>query len=169
MCVTAPPALAEPVGSGQVATNPTLGLRDLGANTTLSFYGLQGTQSLTIPVPPGLAPVALIASVELPFNLRAGTVAVIQDDRTVSRVDLPNADLVPIRLPLAGAEVRDNAITVLLRTNLMPPEGYCITDPANPLRLNDTAIEFPELVNLRIERFLNGARDARLADQLPAK
>ena len=142
MCVTAPPALAEPVGSGQVATNPTLGLRDLGANTTLSFYGLQGTQSLTIPVPPGLAPVALTASVELPFNLRAGTVAVIQDDRTVSRVDLPNADLAPIRLPLAGAEVRDNAITVLLRTNLMPPEGYCITDPANPLRLNATAIEF---------------------------
>ena len=148
--VTSPQAFAEPVGSGQVATNPSLGLHDLGTSPTLSFYGVQGVQSLVIPVPPGLTPTAVTASVELPFTLRRefpfdppiGSFTVVQDDRTISRVDLPASDNAAIRLPLAGAEVRDNTITVLIRTNLLPPEGYCVADPSSPPRLNNTAVEF---------------------------
>ena len=150
MGVTTPSALADPVGSGQVAADPTLGLRDLGVDPTLSFYGLEGTQSLVIPVPQGVAPAALTASVELPFTLRrelpfdppVGSFTVLQNGRTISRVDLPGADNGPIRLPLTGAEVRDNAVAVSIRTNLLPPEGYCIADGSTPLRLNGVAVEF---------------------------
>jgi Bacterial cellulose synthase subunit len=150
MTGTAPPALAEPVGSGRVATNPTLQLRDLGTEPTLSFYGLQGEQSVVIPVPRGLRPAALAASVELPFTLRrqlpfdppVGSISVLQDERTISRVDVPGADNASIRLPLAGAEVSDDAISVRVRTNLVPPEGYCAADTSNPLRLNGTVVEY---------------------------
>jgi hypothetical protein len=177
MGLTSPQALAEPVGSGQVATNPSLGLRDLGSNPTLSFYGLQGVQSLVIPVPPGLTPAAVTASVELPFTLRRelpfdppiGNFTVEQGDRTISRVDLPGADNAPIRLPLTGAEVRDNAITVQIRTNLLPPEGYCVADPSSPLRLNNTAVEFAgtERVPTTVAEFLPPVL-ARLTIFVPA-
>jgi hypothetical protein len=150
MGVTTPVAAADPIGSGQVATAPTLGLRELGSNPALTFYGLQSTQKMTIPVPPGLTPATLNASVELPFTLRRelpfdppiGSIAVVQGDRTISRVDLPGADNEPIRIPLTGAEVRDNAITVSIRADLVPPEGYCSSDPSNPLRLNNSSVEF---------------------------
>ena len=48
----------------------------------MSFYGVQGTESLTIPVPPGLLPAELTAIVEIPVNLRAGTA-----DRHAGRPD----------------------------------------------------------------------------------
>ncbi|MET0898102.1 MAG: hypothetical protein ABWY45_09340, partial [Mycobacterium sp.] len=104
--LAAPAAMAEPTGSGRLADAPTLALRDLGASPTLEFYGMQGLQSLTIPVPPGLRPAALTADVELPVNLFMGSISVIQDDRTISRVDLPAVDRAPISLPLDGAEIR---------------------------------------------------------------
>src|SRR5262249_39843829 len=147
LAATAPLAAADPVGNGQVATAPTLGLRELGSSPALSFYGLQSAQTMTIPVPAGLTPATLTASVEMPFTLRrqlpfdppTGSIAVVQGDRTISRVDLPGADNAPIRIPLTGAEVRDNAVTVSIRSDLVPPEGYCASDPSNPLRLNDSA------------------------------
>lgn len=175
--VTSPQAFAEPVGSGQVAANPSLGLRDLGTSPTLSFYGVQDTQSLVIPVPPGLTPAALTASVELPFTLRRelpfdppiGSFTVVQDDRTISRVDLPGSDNAAIRLPLTGAEVRDNTITVQIRTNLLPPEGYCVADPSSPLRLNNAAVDFTgtERVPATVAEFLPPVL-ARLTIFLPA-
>ncbi|WP_319457955.1 MULTISPECIES: cellulose biosynthesis cyclic di-GMP-binding regulatory protein BcsB [unclassified Mycobacterium] len=177
MVLTSPQVFAEPVGSGQVATNPSLGLRDLGTSPTLSFYGLQGAQSLVIPVPPGLTPAAVTASVELPFTLRRelpfdppiGSFTVVQDDRTISRVDLPGSDNAAIRLPLTGAEVRDNSITVQIRTNLLPPEGYCVADPSTPLRLNNTAVDFTgtERVPATVAEFLPPVL-ARLTIFLPA-
>lgn len=138
----APAAIAEPVGSGRVADSPTLALRDLGASPTLEFYGMQGVQSLTIPVPRGLRPAALTADVELPVNLFMGSITVLQDDRTISRVDLPAVDRAPVSLPLDGAEIRDNALTIQVRTNLVPPQGYCAFDDTDPLQLVNTAVAY---------------------------
>ncbi|MCP9275400.1 hypothetical protein [Mycolicibacterium arenosum] len=138
----APTAMAEPTGSGRVADAPTLAARDLGASPSLAFYGMQGLQSLTIPVPPGLRPAAVTADVELPVNLFIGSISVIQDDRTISRVDLPSVDRAPVSLPLTGAEVRDNALTVQIRTNLVPPQGYCAYDTTDPLQLVNVAVAF---------------------------
>ncbi len=114
----------------------------MGFDPTLSFYGLQGTQSLTIPVPPGMVPSELRAVVEMPPDIRAGSIAAIQDNRTISRVELPGPDQSPIAIPLAGTEVRDNAVTVQLRVYLVAPEGFCAADPSIPLRLNNTTISF---------------------------
>ncbi|SEH93296.1 cellulose synthase subunit [Mycolicibacterium rutilum] len=124
-----------------MADAPTLGLPTLGADADLALYGLQGTQTLNFPVPAGLTPAELTATVELPPNVTAGSIAVTQDNRTVSRVDLP-PDRAPISIPLAGAEVVDNAVTVLLRSQLLPPAGYCLYDTAIPLRLVNAAVVY---------------------------
>src|SRR5207248_1341027 len=153
MCCTAvitvalAPALPDPGALVAVATaspgedeSPADGIaldaRSVGLDNNLALYGLQGTQSLTIPVPPGFVPSTLNALVELPVGVRAGTIAVSQDDRTLSRVSLPADFDAPVSIPLAGADVVDNAITLLVRSYLDPLDGYCLYDPTLPLRLN---------------------------------
>ncbi|BDX34138.1 membrane protein [Mycobacterium antarcticum] len=107
----------------------------------MSFFGTQGIETLVIPVPPGLRPAELTAIVELPVNVRLGTLNVTQDDRTISRVRLPDGDRLPIVVPLDGVDVIDNAVTVTLRSYLVPVEGYCL-EPTNPLRFTDVAIRY---------------------------
>jgi len=124
-----------------LADAPTLGLADVGSEGTLAFYGAEGTVLLTVPVPEGLVPAELTAVVEIPVNMATGTLTVAQDDRTLSRTVLPNTDQVPITIPLSGVSVVDNAITVILRSYLVPIEGYCL-DPANPLRLINADVRY---------------------------
>jgi hypothetical protein len=123
-----PTAVGAPDDGALPAESQTLGLQTLGTNPTISFYGVQGTETLTIPVPPGLLPAELTAIVEIPVNLRAGTLAVTQDDRTISRIPLPDADRAPVVIPLAGVAVVNNAVTLVLRSYLVPLDGYCL-DP----------------------------------------
>lgn len=145
----APAASAEPDPSPPPApaaeldapVGPVFSLADMGTVSPLSFYGDQGTAELTFPVPRGLTAVALNATVELPVNVSAGTLTVMQQDRTIARVALPTTDQAPIAIPLAGAAVVDNAVTVTLRTYLVPVAGYCL-DPTNPLRLIKGAVAF---------------------------
>ena len=132
--LSSPPAWAEPGDGALVADAPTLSLVDLGSEPTLAFYGAQGVTSLTLPVPRGLVPASLDVLVQIPVNLATGTLTVMQEERTLSRVPLPNTDRVPISIPLTGAVVVDNAVTVTLRSYLVPVEGVCF-DPTNPLRL----------------------------------
>lgn len=134
-------AFAAPEDVGLPAASPILSLQTLGFDSTVSFYGVQGTETLTIPVTPGFLPAEMTAIVEIPVNVRAGTLTVMQDDRTISRVPLPDADRAPITIPLAGVAVVDNAVTLVLRSYLLPLEGYCL-DPTNPLRLTDSAIRY---------------------------
>lgn len=138
------PAVANsaPGDGGLPAESPTLSLESLGVDSTFAFYGVQGTQNLTVPVPRGLAPTALNVVVEMPPNLRSGVIAVTQDNRVVSRIDLPPADQAPISIPLVGAEIVDNAAAVVLRTYLVPVEGYCLYDPTIPLRLTNASVTY---------------------------
>jgi hypothetical protein len=129
---------ADPV---QPTDGPTFSLADMGTVTPLAFYGAQGTAELVFPVPRGLAPTALKATVELPVNVRSAVITAMQKDRTISRVPLPAVDQAPVVIPLAGATVEDNAVTVTLRTYLVSTEGYCL-DPTNPLRLTNGAVTF---------------------------
>ena len=104
----APPALAEPPSTPPMprprrtrpprspstdAATTVIPWADLGTDNRLSFYGNSGTISLSIPVPSGLAPVALNATLDLPFNLRSGVISVTQDTQLISKVGLPLADL----------------------------------------------------------------------------
>lgn len=136
--VAVPRAAAEP---GLLADSPTLNLTALGSNSTIAFYGQEGVETVTIPVPQGLMPDALTATVEMPVFVQGGSVVVSQDGRTISRVDLPPDNVAPIVLPLAGVAVVDNAVTLMIRTYLGTQQGYCL-DPTNPLRLVDTAVTY---------------------------
>lgn len=141
VAIGSPPAWSAPGDGGMVADSPQLALPQVGADPILAFYGAEGIATLTVPVPPGLVPAELTAVVEIPVNLANGTLTVTQDDRTLSRVVLPNADRVPITIPLTGVTVTDNAVTLTLRSYLVPIEGYCL-DPSNPLRLVDAVIGY---------------------------
>jgi len=141
VALNSPRVWSDPGDGGLLADAPTLGLADVGSDPTLAFYGAAGVASVTVPVPRGLLPAALDVVVEPPVNLEAGTLTVMQEDRTLSRVALPNADRVPLSIPLAGVRVTDNAVTLTLRSYLVPLEGYCL-DPSNPLRLIDAALRY---------------------------
>jgi len=123
-----------------VAAN-VLSLESLGFGPSLGFYGLQAETTLTLPVPAGMTPSALTAMVDLPPYIQRGSITVIQDDRMVSRVELP-PDRSPITIALAGARVIDNALTIRLHVNLIPVLDNCVYDPSNPLRLSAIAIDF---------------------------
>ncbi len=148
MCATAvavgissPAAWSAPGDGGLVADAPRLSLQQVGTDPVLAFYGTEGVTSITVPVPLGLVPGDLSAVVELPVNLGSGTLTVTQDNRTLSRVVLPDVDRVPITIPLDGVAVVDNAVTLTLRSYLSPLPGYCL-DPTNPLRLVDAVIGY---------------------------
>jgi len=135
------PVPVGPLPVGPPPAGPVLALADIGALAPLSFFTNHGKAGLIFPVPPGLVPEALTATVELPADIGIGTVTVSQDDRTITRVALPATDMAPISIPLAGAEIVDNSVTLQLRTDLSPPEGRC-PDLANPVRLTNGAVAF---------------------------
>jgi hypothetical protein len=137
-----PTVYAAPADAGQVADAPTLSLTSLGTDADISLYGLQGTQTITVPVPKGLTPGALTADVELPPYVRGGTLIVSQDRRTLSRIELLVAEDTPLSIPLTGARVVDNAVTFTVRSRLLPEEGDCLYDPTVPLQLSDAAIDY---------------------------
>lgn len=135
------PASAQPDEPDEAPETSVLSLPALGNDPDISLYGLAGMQTLTFPVPAGLVPDALTAIVELPPFVRAGSIVVTQDNRTVSRVDLP-PNRAPVSIPLDGADIVDNAVTVLLRAQLLPVEEYCLYDPTIPLRLSNAALTY---------------------------
>lgn len=139
---TPPGVEAVQSADGRPAAGGTvLSLTDMGTPAPLTFYGDQGTAELTFPVPRGLAPLTLNATVELPVNVRSGALSVTQQERTIARIPLPIADQAPIVIPLSGVTIADNSVTVTLRTYLVPVEGYCL-DPTNPVRLTNAAVSF---------------------------
>ncbi|MEZ0352143.1 hypothetical protein [Mycobacterium sp. pR1184] len=141
LVLSAPPAGAAPSDAGTTTDSLTLSLADLGSAPNLEFWGLTSTQVLTVPVLRGLTPTALNTTVELPINLRTGTLTVSQDQRTLARLNLPAADNSPLVIPLAGAEVVDNWLTITLRTYLVPQDGVCLY-PESPLRLSSPSISY---------------------------
>ncbi|WP_246241145.1 hypothetical protein [Mycolicibacterium madagascariense] len=138
---SAEPAAVSPDDGAGEAVAPQLSLTSVGSDSTLAFFGAEGTASVTIPVPPGLVPASIDAVLEIPVNMASGVMTVTQDDRVLSRVDLPVVDRTPVSIPLAGASIVDNAVTVVLRTYLAPTDGYCF-EPTNPLRLAESSVRY---------------------------
>ncbi|WP_169618758.1 hypothetical protein [Mycolicibacterium peregrinum] len=120
-------ASADPENDSSLANSPTLSFRSLGLDPSISLYGIHGSQTVSFP--------------ELPVNGRGGTMVATQNQRTIARVPLP-PDGAPVTIPLAGALVVGNAVTVQLDTYLLLPDGYCEFDPANPLRLLGSQIRY---------------------------
>lgn len=147
-------APADPAPSTD-STTTTLSLLDVGSAAALEFWGLTSSQQLTVPVLHGLTPAALNTTVELPINLRSGMITVTQGDRTLARLNLPTADQTPIAIPLAGAEVNDNWLTVTVHAYLVPVDGYCLYQES-PLRLTNGTVTYTgtELPPTTVAHFL---------------
>jgi hypothetical protein len=119
---------------------PTIGLANLGIDPDLVFYGQVGSVMLTIPVPAGMMPDSLNVTLQLPVFVRSASLTVSQDNRVLTQIDLPPQGG-PLVIPLAGVRVDGNSATLMLRSYLLPMEGYCL-DPTNPLRLANAAVTF---------------------------
>ncbi|NIH94369.1 hypothetical protein [Mycolicibacterium fluoranthenivorans] len=123
-----------------LADSPTLALTDLGLDPDLLLYGQVGTATLTVPVPAGMVPSTLNLTAQLPVDVRSATITVSQDNRVITQADIP-AQRGPVVIPLGGVLVVDNAISLLVRSYLLPLDGYCL-DPTNPLRLTDVSLSY---------------------------
>ena len=140
--VGAPPAQAAP-DAPALADSPTLALPDLGLDPDVQLYGQIGTAALTIPVPAGMVPASFNLTTQLPVFVRNATLTVSQEDRVIAQVDVPT-QRGPVVIPLAGVRVQDNAVSLLVRSYLLPLDGYCL-DPTNPLRLDDVSVSYAGL------------------------
>jgi hypothetical protein len=159
LILVAPPAAADSgtAGGGAVIEAPTIPLVNLGAQSTIEFFPHRdiSVAGLTFPVPDGLTPVALNATLEIPVNLRFGNLTVTQDDRTISRMELPTKDQTPVVIPLTGTKVTGDSVSLTLTSTLLPMENYC-WDPLTPIRLVNGSITFAgtETVPKTISEFL---------------
>lgn len=144
LLLTAPAAVAEPAVPAPVPPGSLiLSMRDLGSSETLSFTIPRNvaSRSLSFPVPPGLTPVALRANVELPVNLRLGNLAVAQNSQTLTRMDLPAKDGDEVIIPIPGAKVYGNYLSLDVTATAVPPDAYC-WDSLAPIRLTNLAAVF---------------------------
>lgn len=161
---SAPSALADPAepGSpgGDVLSAPTLSLTDLGSDDTVSFYGASSAAEVSIPVPMGLIPTAFNATVDLPFNVRSGTLSVMQDDRVIAKMGLPLADMAPLVIPLAGVRVVDNRVSLSMSLAAAADDGYCL-DYQNPVHFINTSVTYAgsEAVPTTVADFLPSILD----------
>ncbi|MBY0441852.1 MAG: hypothetical protein K2Q25_06910 [Mycobacteriaceae bacterium] len=140
----APAVSADPAsGASSLITAPTLSLSDLGSSNTIWFDSRRDitSNSLSFPVPQGLTPATYNATLEIPVNLRFGSITVTQENRTISRLELPAKDQTPMVIPLTGAKIVGNYVTVILTITALPIDGYC-WDPLAPIRFVDGSITF---------------------------
>ncbi|MFE9577572.1 hypothetical protein ACFYO1_14370 [Nocardia sp. NPDC006044] len=132
----APIARAEP-------RDVPLGLPSLGLGTSLTFPGAEHQVSVNIPVLPGLAPTALIGTIQLPPHVARGSLEVHSGERLIDRIELPLVPRGPIRLSLAGAEIVGNAIAVTVTSSLISEAGACVVDwLGRPLTLTEAAVVY---------------------------
>lgn len=134
VALTAPPAAADPGPGSGVLDAPTLSLADLGSDANLSFYGETSSVTVSIPVPNGLTPSTLNATLNLPFDIRYGLLSVSQDDQVLSKVPLPLVDSAPVTIPLGGIRVVGDSVSLTLTLNVLADEGFCL-DQLNPVQL----------------------------------
>jgi hypothetical protein len=64
---------------------------------------------------------------------------VTQEDRSVSRLDLPGLDGTPVVVPLSGLQMTGGRAKIRLTMTAVPPDGFCLE---TPLLLADSAITF---------------------------
>lgn len=136
-----PPAHAQPDEEPVPAGEVTLSLAEAGSATMVSFYGDTSVTSLSFPVPPGLRPNTLNATLDLPFAMRSAVLSVTQDDRLISKVDLPLTDFAPVVIPLDSVEVTDDSVNLTVKLNALAGDGFCL-DQANPVGLVNGSITY---------------------------
>ncbi|MCH9666385.1 MAG: cellulose biosynthesis cyclic di-GMP-binding regulatory protein BcsB [Actinomycetia bacterium] len=118
-----------------------MSLDDVGAASTLAFYGTTSAPSVTIPVPVGLFPTSLNATVDLPFRIRSAVLTVTQDGRLITQLGLPLEDLAPLVIPLDGVEIVNESVSLTLRLTSLAEDGFCL-DLDHPIQFFDSSVTY---------------------------
>ncbi|WP_040807007.1 hypothetical protein [Nocardia concava] len=135
--------IAAPTSATADPGDHSIPLAGLGFGKSVLFPGRSHEVSLTLPILPGLTPAALTGTVQLPPQLARGTLEARSAQRLLDRVELPRDPRAPIRISLAGAEVRGNTVAVTLTSALSPEPGICPDDwLGQPLTLGDAAVTY---------------------------
>ncbi|UGT41074.1 hypothetical protein LTV02_34830 [Nocardia yamanashiensis] len=167
---TAALAVTTPVIATAEPADHPLALQSLGLGKALRFPGRTHEITLTLPILPGLAPTAIVGTVQLPPTLARGTLEARSGQKVLDRVNLPADPRAPLRISLAGAEVKGNAVAVTLISALVPEPGICPDDwTGQPMTLTDAAVTYfgEEQQPATVAEFLPAALD-RLTVYLPA-
>lgn len=125
-------------------TNPdvtTLSLEDLGSPRDIGFRFIRNvsTAVVTFAVPPGLNPLSLNATLNVPVNLLTGRLAVSQEDRSLGRLNLPVEDAAPVVIPLAGVQAVSGRVSLRLTMSVIMPPGFFLD---TPIGLADSSVTF---------------------------
>lgn len=128
------------ISSAEPGDHP-IALASLGLGRSLEFPGQTHEVSLNLPVLPGLAPTAIVGTVQQPPNVARAVLDAHTPERFLDRVPLPPDPRAPVRISLLGAEVRNNTVAVTLTSSLVPEPGVCLTDwLGRPTTLSDVAV-----------------------------
>lgn len=133
----------EPVSSEGAAEVFTLTLGEVGLGESLRLQGVDGRVQITVPVPTGVVPRALNATLTVPPWLDRGWIDVESNDRPIFRIDLSgDAQTVPVSIPLGAAAIVGGAVTLEFSSTLIPDAGYCPVPSGDPVRIIDAAVDY---------------------------
>lgn len=135
-------SLGMPSAGAEPGDHP-IPLQNLGLGKTLAFPGREHETALTLPLLPGLPPVAITGTVQLPPTLAHGTLETRSKQRLLDRINVPLDPRAPVRISLAGAPVEGRAVSVSLTSSLLPEPGICPDDwMGQPFTLSDVAVVY---------------------------
>lgn len=120
----------------------TFPLREFGIEDPLLLAGPLSEQQVTIPVVAGMQPMALVGQIKLSPLLKGWFLEVRDPEKTLIWMPLTGNDE-ELRLPLAGAGVKDGALNLTLRLLPSPSAAAtCIDTTLYRLEMSDLNLVF---------------------------
>lgn len=115
----------------------------LGVSEALPFRDRTDEVGMPIPVPAGLTPRTLVATVQTPVDLVGGDLEAWSGDLLLARVPLDGAEeFIRVEVPLGRATVRDQVADVTLRTVLDTGGQACPDWTERALILRDSEVVY---------------------------
>ena len=135
--LAAPAPVAAQTGAGQTRIDAA----SVGIGEELSFRDRSDEIALPIPVPAGLTPRTLVATVQTPVDLERGNLEAWSGDLLLARLPIDGArEVIRVEVPLDRAEVRDAVADVTLRTVLTSGGQACPDWTERSLSLRDSQV-----------------------------
>lgn len=125
----------------QVAARTVLDANSIGISDVLPFRDRTDEIGLSIPVPAGLTPRTLAATVQTPVDLASGNLEAWSGDLLLARIPIDGSEeFIRVEVPLERAEVRDEVAAVTLRTVLASGGLACPDWTERSLELRDAEV-----------------------------
>lgn len=129
------------VAAQPVAAQTVAGATSVGIAESLSFNDRTDEVGVPIPVPAGLTPRTLVATVQTPVEMERGNLEAWSGDLLLARIPLDGAqEVIRVEIPLGRAQVRDDVADVTLRTVLTSGGQACPDWTERSLELRDSEV-----------------------------